>query len=109
MKVDRIPKTQIPEYEEPKSFRTILKEEIDRLSVDEALRISCQHHAEMHTIRSWLYSYSQKIRKQQSLKLCYQVQEEPLSEKRQLAYDQCSYKGIFPRVVILYTWKEPLK
>ena len=106
MKVQKISRSEVPQYEEPQTYRTILKKLIEPLSINEALSISCRHHGEAHEIRSWFYSYSNKIRKEQSLKLSYQIYEPPLSEKQQLAYDECPHKGHFPRTVILYVWKE---
>jgi len=103
-----ITKEEVPPEELVVSERSILYDLFKSLPFDKAVCIKCISAGDRLDKNTMVSGISTKLRKEERFKLVTRTIYEPLSDKRQAAYDRSVHKGTFRRVCSLYVWKEQL-
>lgn len=110
-----IAKEEIPPEESVATDRSKLYDLFKTLPFDQAICIKCSSWGDRQDKKTMISGISTKLRyskdepmSKESFKLVTQKKDEPLSDKRQAAYDRSTSKGTFKRVCYLYVWKEHL-
>ena len=110
-----IAKEGVPPEEPVATDRSRLYDLFKSLPFDKAVCFKFNSWAARKEKKAMVQSLSTKFRyqrapesKEERFKLVTQTKDEPLSPKRQAAYDGSKHPGNFRRVCYLYVWKEHL-
>lgn len=108
MDYEVIYKEQIPPDEPVVTDRAILYDLFKSSPFDKAICIKCFSGADRQDKKAMVSAISTRLRKEEKFRLVTRTKDEPLTPKRQAAYDRSQRKGLFRRVCYLYVWKEHL-